>query len=146
MGQRAKQYVSIPEIVTFKSLGKKGPKSQNVGNRNIFLTSRLFDPQGLTAPSRTIFAREKLNAPDSTKTSRRSPRSSAQICAKSLQFVLRYHSGLHCSRLDSNVSQCTDLHAEQRSGGQFSAKSSLPKSTGRTKQGRLAPNMIGLVG
>ena len=70
----------------------------------------------------------------------------ANLCKKPPICIVRYHSGLHCSRLDSNVSQCTDLHAEQRSGGQFSAKSSLPKSTGRTKQGRLAPNMIGLVG
>ena len=57
---------------------------------NLFLTSK-FDPQGLTVPSRTIVAREKLDAPDSTKTSRRSPRSSAQISAKRVQFGLQSH-------------------------------------------------------
>ena len=57
---------------------------------NLFLTSK-FDPQGLTVASRTIVAREKLDAPDSTKTSRRSPRSSAQISAKRVQFGLQSH-------------------------------------------------------
>ena len=57
---------------------------------NLFLTGK-FDPQGWTVPSRTIVAREKLDAPDSTKTSRRSPRSSAQISAKRVQFGLQSH-------------------------------------------------------
>ena len=57
---------------------------------NLFLTSK-FDPQGLTVASRRIVAREKLDAPDSTKTSRRSPRSSAQISAKRVQFGLQSH-------------------------------------------------------
>ena len=85
----------------------------------LYLWPVCLTPVGWLCDGGTIFARENVDAPDSTKTSQRSPRSSAQISAKSLQFVLRYNfSCAHCTPPavcpeTFHRIHCPDLHAQK---------------------------------
>ena len=125
----------------------------------VYLWPVCLTRKGWLCRGRTIFAREKLDAPDSTKTSRRSQRSSAQICAKSLQFVLR--DNFSCSHCLLCIVCSFSPHPVSRFAcigrwcvpGKFQmnwqiwprVRGAVPKSTGLTKQEGLAPNITWFV-